>query len=116
MKVCYFGIYDSNYPRNRILIDGLRENGAEVIECNSRASGLKKFFELYKKHRALQGNYDVMVVGYMGHLVVPLARLICRKRIVFDAFLSMYDSMVSDRGVCSPHSIRARYYYFLDWL
>ena len=34
--VCYFGTYRSNYPRNRILIDGLRKNGMDVIECHAQ--------------------------------------------------------------------------------
>ena len=33
MKICYFGTYD-NKPRNRIIIEGLRQNGAEVYECH----------------------------------------------------------------------------------
>jgi|SRR3989344_3531632 len=116
MKVCYFGIYDPNYPRNKTLMDGLREQGVEIVECNSRSRGIKKFVELYRKHRAIKNQYDVMVVGYMGHMIMPLAKLLCRKKIVFDAFLSMYDSMVNDRRVCKPRSLRARYYYFLDWI
>ena len=32
-RVCYFGTYDRDRPRNRIIIDGLRKKGVEVIEC-----------------------------------------------------------------------------------
>ncbi len=34
MTVLYFGIYNPNYSRNRVLIKGLRENSIEVLECN----------------------------------------------------------------------------------
>ncbi|MEF9426698.1 MAG: hypothetical protein L0956_05835 [Candidatus Mariimomonas ferrooxydans] len=36
MKVCYFGTYSTGpgYPRNRVIIKGLRENRVEVIECH----------------------------------------------------------------------------------
>jgi len=34
MRVCYFGTYDLNYSRNRILIEGLERNGIDVVECH----------------------------------------------------------------------------------
>ena len=36
MRVCYFGTYSTGpgYPRNRVIIKGLRENGIEVVECH----------------------------------------------------------------------------------
>ena len=53
MRVCYFGIYKSTYTRNAIQMKGLRQNDVEVIECNSRAGGIKKYFELIKKHNLI---------------------------------------------------------------
>ena len=34
MRVCYFGTYRVRYSRNQIMIEGLRRNGVEVIECH----------------------------------------------------------------------------------
>ena len=34
LRVCYFGTYRANYSRNQIMIEGLRCNGVEVIECH----------------------------------------------------------------------------------
>ena len=34
MSVCYFGTYESQYPRNRIFIKGLRAQGITVRECH----------------------------------------------------------------------------------
>ncbi|PIS04807.1 MAG: hypothetical protein COT81_04645 [Candidatus Buchananbacteria bacterium CG10_big_fil_rev_8_21_14_0_10_42_9] len=116
MTVCYFGIFDPDYPRNRILLDGLKQNGVEIIMCNSRAKGFKKYSELINRHKEIKDQYDVMVVGYMGHLIMPLAKVLSRKPIIFDAFLSLYNTMVYDRQVCSPKSPKAWYYYVLDWL
>ncbi len=114
MKVCYFGIYDPNYPRNEILISGLRENGVEVIECNTRAKGIKKYFDLYFKHRKIKHDYDFMVVGFLGQGIMPWAKFLSRKRIIFDAFLSLYNTNVFDRKRYSPTSLRGRYDFFLD--
>ena len=34
LRACFFGTYDSDYPGNRVLIEGLRRNGVNVIECH----------------------------------------------------------------------------------
>lgn len=116
MRVLYFGNYDSNYSRNRVLIHGLRDNGVEVLECNSRRAGLAKFVELFRKHWRMRNSYDVMVVGFLGQQIIPFAKLISRKPIVFDSFLSLYDSNVFDRKTVKSDSLKARYYWLLDWL
>src|SRR3989338_130275 len=116
MKVCYFGFYSQNYSRNKILISGLRKNHVEVVECQSGLSGMAKYFDLIKKHRQIKNQYDAMVVGFPGHQAMILAKVLCRKPIIFDAFLSLYDSMVFDRQTSQPKSIRALYYWLLDWI
>jgi len=116
MTICYFGIYNPEYSRNRILIKGLKQNGVKVIECNSRLQGVRKYFDLIKKHWRLRGKYDVMIVGFPGYQAMILARFLTRRPIIFDAFTSIYDSLVLDRKITSPYSLKAKYYYFLDWL
>lgn len=116
MKVCYFGIYDREYSRNKILISGLKQNDVEVFECISNKTGLSKYLDLIKKHRALKGNYDVMVVGYPGFQAMILAKFLTSKPIIFDAFVSIYDSMVLDRAQVKKNSLRALYFWYLDKL
>lgn len=115
MKVLYFGFYDPGYARNRVLIGGLRANGIEVLECRDESSGLKKFFKLYKKHKAFKNRYDAMVVGFLGHAVMPLAKMISSGPVIFDAFISLYDSNVFDRKLVRGKSVKSLYYRFLDW-
>lgn len=115
MKICYFGIYDPEYPRNKELIKGLKENGVELIECRVDPKEKNKYWKLFGKRGEIR-NCDLTIVGFPGHTVMPLAKLICKKPIIFDAFLSLYDSMVFDRKVCSPRSFKALKYRFLDWL
>lgn len=116
MKVCYFGIYDPSYARNRILIEGLRQNGVEVLECTSRKKGIVKYFDLFQKHRRIKGKYDSLVVGFPGYQAMIFARFLTRKPIIFDCFSSLYDSMVWDRKEVGPQSARALYSWLLDWL
>lgn len=114
MRVCYFGTYRAEYSRNQIMIEGLRRNGVEVVECHETlwhsiddrvqiASGgwkqlaflarvVKTYMRLLWQYCQV-GDYDVLVVGYPGQLDVFLARLLAwlqRKPLVWDVFMSVY--------------------------
>ncbi len=116
MVVCYFGSYNREYARNRILLKGLRENGAEVIECHEESRGFLRVWRLFRKHRALRNNYDAMIVGFAGQGMTLFAKLITRKPVVLDAFYSLYNTAVEDRKIHSSLSFAALYYWLLDWL
>ena len=115
LRVCYFGTYRAEYSRNRILIEGLRRNGVQVIECHERLwdgiedrvetvqGGWKRpgfwwrvatvYARLLRRYWQIGGAYDVLVVGYPGQLDVFLARLLTwlqRKPLVWDIFMSIY--------------------------
>ncbi len=92
MRFLYFGIYDSDFSRNRIYIRALRSAGHEIIECKDRSSGLLKYVRLVQRLRALKGSYDVIIVGYPGHVVVPLARLFGTAPVVSDLLGSLSDA------------------------
>lgn len=114
MTICYFGDYDPEYSRNRVIIKGLRANGVTVFECNARTAGLKKYNELFKKHRTL-GKYDAMIVGYSNdRWLVFFAKCIARAPVVWDAFYSVYDMWINDRKLVSRISIKALYYWISD--
>jgi glycosyltransferase involved in cell wall biosynthesis len=100
MKICYFGIYDPNFGRNKTYISGLIQNGVEVIECRDTSAGPVKFFRLWKKHQKIikQGGYDILLVGYPGHLVVPFAKMISKKPVIFDALSTLFEGEVISRG------------------
>ena len=116
MTICYFGIYRSGYSRSRVLTKGLVANGVTVIECNSRLVGFAKYIDLIKKHWKIRNDYETMIVGFPGYQAVILARILTRKKIIFDAFASLYDSMVLDRKEVGTNSLKSFYFWFLDWL
>ena len=120
IRICYFGIYNPNYARNEVNIRGLRENGIEVVECHTDKKGFKKYPILFKKLWSLKDRYDVLFVGFHGHAVMPIAwivaKMIHRKKIIFDALISVYDTNVFDRKKHSAVSLMALKYWFIDWL
>ena len=118
MTVCFFGTYEPSFSRNIVLIKGLKQNGIKVIECYSKFLGWKKFpyliFSLIKKHRKIKNKYDCMIVGFPGHYIMPLAKILTRKPIIFDVFTSRYLTEL-ERKKISKNSLKAKFYYFADW-
>ncbi|MDO8664325.1 MAG: hypothetical protein Q7K44_02130, partial [Candidatus Liptonbacteria bacterium] len=70
LKICYFGIYRPTAPRDKVYLDGLKKLGFQVVECVDNSAGFLKFFRLAKKHRKLQGQYDILWAGYLSTMVV----------------------------------------------
>lgn len=118
-KVCFFGIYDPLYSRNRVLLRGFQENGYEVVHCrvNPRNyTGISKFIALYHEYRKVKhNNFDIVIVAFPGHTVVWLARLLFGRRIIFDAFVSLYNSNVEDRNLYTKFSFYGLRDMFFDW-
>jgi len=108
-RVCYFGNFDPNYARNRVIIRGLKENEVEVLFCHTNLKGLRGLIDLFKKHRDLKNKYNILIVGYSdSRFMVPLAKLISNKKIIWDAFYSIYDSWVFDRKLVPPPKFKGK--------
>jgi len=122
MTICYFGMYASGYARNKILIKGFRENSINVIECNNRSHLIFgfRYLKLLQQFISIKGwTCNVIFVGFPGQTDVPLAWFlgkIFNKKVIFDAFISTYNSLVFDRKQFSEDSIRAKLWWFVDWL
>jgi glycosyltransferase involved in cell wall biosynthesis/SAM-dependent methyltransferase len=137
MRVCLFGTYDRvAHPRIAILAAALEAVGVEVVEAHaprwsggtseklqvaSRPLRLRAIWRqaiawgrLLRRYRQV-GPHDVVLVGYFGHLDVHLARFLAgRRRVVLDMFLSVYDTVVLDRGMGAPDGPRARLTRLVD--
>jgi glycosyltransferase involved in cell wall biosynthesis len=53
-------------------------------------------------------------VGFFGQPLVPIIRKFTKKPIIFDAFLSAYDTMCFDRKEFKPDSPAGKFFYWLD--
>ncbi len=114
--ICYFGIYEPVAPRDKVYLAGLKSLGVSVVSCVDNSSGFRKFWRLWKKHRELNVEYDILWVGYLSTMLVPLAWLISRQRIVFNALDSWYDRAILDREMYSRFSPKAWLIWFSDFL
>ena len=126
--VAYFGTYDPAYPRTAVLIAGLRERGVAVYEFQAplpaltaaemtTAGGAVRLaagiaaahVRLLARHRR-RLDVDAVIVGYPGHFLVPLGRLLAafrRTRLVFDPLVSLWDTFGGDRGLVTGGGARA---------
>lgn len=120
-RVCYFGAYDPSYPRNLILRRGLALNGAQIVECrvSSKMNTRQRARALTTQFRQLADQCDTILLAEFNQSLALAAWWLARrhrKRLVIDAFTSLYDSAVYDRGIARPGSLSARRYWWIDWL
>ncbi len=113
-KIVFFGTYNPGYPRNRLLLRWTR-SVAQVVEINEQGRGLGKYIRLIQSLNK-QTEYDAVVVGFPGHVACIIARLFSAQPIIFDAFISLYDTYVFDRASVKEGSLKAWYYWCIDWL
>jgi glycosyltransferase involved in cell wall biosynthesis len=117
-RVLFFGFYDRKYSRTKILKNGFTRNGWVVEECHvdtRQNRGAMKYLKLLMLGlSARKRSYDLVLVPFPGHAAVPIARLVFGRRIIFDAFLSLYESNVLDRKHYSANSWQAKRDRLLD--
>lgn len=140
MRICFFGTYnvEEGYPRVRVLLEGLRRTGHQVDQCRipfladaaSKLEGAASPFRALRLalglaliHLRLGWRFlrmprpDLVLVGYPGQLDLFTARLLATVRgvpLVLDAFVSLYDTMVDDRGLVRPGSLKASLLRLID--
>lgn len=120
MVICFFGYPNESYSRNAILIDGLKKNHVQIISCTDK-SGLfvTRYWKLFTKFLDLKNKTDIIFVQFPGQLNMPIAWVLgklYKKPVIFDAFVSMYDTYVFDREIAKPESIKAKFYWWVDKL
>lgn len=135
MKVCYFGTFEKDYPRNITFIEGLKRSGVEVLICHgelkaekgslSRLSYLPVllfkylFAYIYLFLKALTIRCDAVIIGYPSHAdVLIFYPLFSLKGIplFFNPLVSLYDTFVLDRKLFKESSLYAKVLYFIDRL
>lgn len=139
LRMVMWGTFDLGKPRVRILERGLRENGVDVITCHrevwkdiedkSQIKGpVQKVaiaFRWLLAYPALIYRYlrlpkhDAVIVSYLGHLDVLVLWPFAKLRgvpIIWDAFLSLYNTVVEDRRLLSTRNPVAKLLCAWEWL
>ena len=139
LRMAVWGTYDTGKPRTRILLKGLRQHGVEISECHreiwggvedkSQVRGVKARSLLLLRwlgaYPGLVARFlrmprpDLVLLPYLGLLDViviwPFARL-RGTPVIWDAFLSIYNTVIEDRRMFSPRSPVAHLLWGIEWL
>ena len=82
---------------------------------NSSKKILIRYLQIiWKFVRKKKYDVDVVFVGFLGQPMIPFIRVLWRGPLVFDAFLSLYDTLCFDRKWVSPKSIIGRLAWWVD--
>lgn len=135
--ICFFGTYESTFPRTITLKEACRQLNIKVIECNvpfwelkrekleffSLQSMIKIFFQLTFIYIRLALRYidledhDAVIVGYNGYFDMPLARLLSKfrkKPLVYTPVFPLYETSVEDRKYINKNSIKSKVIHLID--
>ncbi len=116
MKILYVAGREEGYSRTRIVIRALEMRGHEVIRCLPPDKSFKHYPGLLLKAMLKAPSCDVVLTGFYGQLLTIAMRLLTWKPIVFDMYITTYDTMVFDRQKAKPGSFMAKVYAWGDWL
>lgn len=111
MKVVYFGSYDDRVsPRVRLLRDGLRRAGVEVVECRGHGRALVRYARLLRELPTAARGADLILVAKPGQREMPLAAAFARAfhvPVAFDCFASLWLNEVLERRRVAAGSFTA---------
>jgi len=120
MRVAYFGTWEHGYPRNEHVISCLRGAGVEVDEIHVPVWHSQHKFglgpatlprlglaEARLALRRVDRAVDALIVGYPGQFDLPAAK-VHRRPVIFNAMISLYDTLVEDRRRFQEGSLPAR--------
>ncbi|XRP97068.1 glycosyltransferase family 4 protein [Methanocaldococcus sp. 16A] len=116
MKILYICGREPTYTRNSVILNGLILQNIDVIKCTSVANTYpKRYLEVLTKYISkINENYDVIFIGFLGQPLVPIIKRLTNKPIIFDAFISIYDTLCYDRKKFNPNSFTGKLFYYID--
>ena len=115
MRILYLAGREASYSRTRIVMRALESRGHEVVPVLPPDRSFKHYPGLLLKAMLKAPSCDVVLTGFYGQLLTPVMRLLTWKPIVFDMYITTYDTMVFDRAKAKAGSFMAWVYGLSDW-
>jgi glycosyltransferase involved in cell wall biosynthesis len=119
-EIVFFGGYDPDYPRNRIIRKGLESLGFKASSCWTDGSRRAVFRYPALLTKFLFGDFESkspLFVPDFRHKDVPLAWLLSRiprRLLVFDPLVSRFETRVLDRRDAEHGSAQAKHNWNID--
>jgi glycosyltransferase involved in cell wall biosynthesis len=119
MQILFTCGREPEYVRNDVILRALK-NRYQVTEITDSRPGslMARSFRLFPRliSNLTRNHYDFIYVGFYGYLLMPLIRRLTNSPIIFDAFVSNYDTLCFDRQQYAPNSLMGRVAFQLDRL
>jgi glycosyltransferase involved in cell wall biosynthesis len=116
IKICYIAGREEAYSRTRTVLTGLRHANFEVVTCLPPGKSFRYYPGLLWKFLREGRRCHCILVGFYGQLLLPFVRILSRKPILYDIYISTFDTMVHDRRKAKPGSFLAWLFRFVDRL
>jgi glycosyltransferase involved in cell wall biosynthesis len=114
MRVLFTCGGDLDYIRNAVIRQILKQSH-EVIEITDTSDRLAaRHAKIALRLLTSRHDYDLAFVGFTGSYLMLLVPFLTRRPILFDMFLSMYDTYCLDRRRFAPNSLAGRLLFWLD--
>ncbi|MGX7203925.1 glycosyltransferase [Enterococcus pingfangensis] len=117
-KILFVSTKNLDYIRNTQEIKWLTELSSELkVICSPSKNYLFRLFYVYINllPQLKIGSFDTLFIGFAPQLLFPFFWLFPKKKlIIFDFFISFYDTLVDDRKKVSVESFIARILHYLD--
>lgn len=114
VRVCYIAGREESYSRTRMILHGLRRAGYDVVTCLPPDRSFKHYPKLLWDFIRKQRGCDLVVVGFYGQILFPFVWLLTRKPILYDVYISTYDTMIHDRGKGGSGGFKAKLFWWSD--
>jgi glycosyltransferase involved in cell wall biosynthesis len=115
-KVCYIAGREGAYSRTHNVRVALERAGFEVVSCFPPNKAMANYPALLWHFLRDKRDSELVVVGFYGQLLMPFVRLLTRKPILFDVYVSTFGTMVDDRQKADSNSLKAKLYWLADHL
>lgn len=114
MNINYYSSSRLNNSVNAVCIKALRANRCNVNDIYVGDN----FKEYWRMVRDMMKNNstEFVFIGYDSPKLVIIARIFTRKKIIYNATLSVYERLIISRELASQLSVKAVYYWLLDFV
>ena len=115
--VAFIGAFDPTFPRIGVMIDGLRQQGIEVVICSQPmiSRSLRRIWHNFRASIGLR-NIDVVIIPAFNQLTAPLTWVINRAlgRVVICDYLVGLKDVHIDRASLPSSLIRRIFYNWVE--
>jgi glycosyltransferase involved in cell wall biosynthesis len=119
MRIMFLTGRELSYPRNDVLLRAFNRLGTvDVIDGDQIQSpliGTTRLFFPALLRLLRQNLYDLIFVGFFGHMLMFPIGILSRVPVLFDPFISVYDTLCFDRKIFRARSAPGRLSFFLDY-